>query len=173
MIRRRRPQRRIAFSFDSFLDVVANVVGIILRLILVTWVGASAYKATRPAAPAPVAAPAPEAATAPAEPAPLPEPRDPLSAELERQRAELERAQAGLLAEVRRWEGARQEGAAAAHALAAVAGRREKAEAERVTLDRKAGDEGQSLRGLALSMEELRARGKRVAQEIEALRRAP
>ena len=35
----RRPQREIAFSFDSFLDVVANVVGIILRLILVAWVG--------------------------------------------------------------------------------------------------------------------------------------
>ena len=28
MIRRRRPQREIAFSFDSFLDVVANVVGL-------------------------------------------------------------------------------------------------------------------------------------------------
>ena len=40
MFRRRRPVREIAFSFDSFLDVVANVVGIILRLILVAWVGA-------------------------------------------------------------------------------------------------------------------------------------
>ena len=42
MIRRRRPVREIAFSFDSFLDVVTNVVGIILRLILVAWVGARA-----------------------------------------------------------------------------------------------------------------------------------
>ncbi len=39
MIRRRRKVREIEFSFDSFLDVVANVVGIILRLILVAWVG--------------------------------------------------------------------------------------------------------------------------------------
>ena len=38
MIRRRRKVREIEFSFDSFLDVVANVVGIILRLILVAWV---------------------------------------------------------------------------------------------------------------------------------------
>src|SRR4051812_11631321 len=48
MIRRRRPQRRIEFSFDSFLDVVANVVGIILRLILVAWVGARSYKGPPP-----------------------------------------------------------------------------------------------------------------------------
>src|SRR5437762_13629492 len=43
MIRRRRSVREIAFSFDSFLDVVANVVGIIIRLILVAWVGARSY----------------------------------------------------------------------------------------------------------------------------------
>src|SRR3954454_5280331 len=41
--RRRRPEREIAFSFDSFLDLVTNVVGIIIRLILVTWVGARSY----------------------------------------------------------------------------------------------------------------------------------
>lgn len=44
MRRRRRPNREIAFSFDSFLDLVANVVGIILRLILVVWVGARSYE---------------------------------------------------------------------------------------------------------------------------------
>src|SRR5215813_11435123 len=43
MRRRFRPAREIAFSFDSFLDVVANVVGIIIRMILVVWVGARAY----------------------------------------------------------------------------------------------------------------------------------
>src|SRR6267142_2555908 len=41
--RRRTPAREPAFSFDSFLDVVTNVVGIIVRLILVAWVGARAY----------------------------------------------------------------------------------------------------------------------------------
>jgi hypothetical protein len=45
MLRRRRPKREVAFSFDSFLDVVANVVGIILKLILVAWAGARTYKA--------------------------------------------------------------------------------------------------------------------------------
>src|SRR6478752_247621 len=43
MIRRRLPKPRENFSFDSFLDVVANVVGIIIRLILVVWVGARSY----------------------------------------------------------------------------------------------------------------------------------
>ncbi len=43
MIRRRRRVREIPFSFDSFLDIVANVVGVIIRLILVVWVGARSY----------------------------------------------------------------------------------------------------------------------------------
>ena len=47
MYRRRRASReKIVFSFDSFLDVVANVNGIIIRLILVAWVGARAYHGT-------------------------------------------------------------------------------------------------------------------------------
>lgn len=44
MRKRRRPSKEIHFSFDSFLDVVANVVGIIIRLILVAWVGARTYQ---------------------------------------------------------------------------------------------------------------------------------
>jgi hypothetical protein len=44
-MRTRRSARGITFSFDSFLDVVANVIGIILRLILVAWVGARSYQA--------------------------------------------------------------------------------------------------------------------------------
>ena len=47
-MRRRRAAKEIAFSFDSFLDLVANVVGIILRLILVAWMGARTYKAFAP-----------------------------------------------------------------------------------------------------------------------------
>src|SRR5438874_8659963 len=48
MFRRRRPlkNQEIHFSFDSFLDLVTNVVGIIIRLILVTWVGARSYHAS-------------------------------------------------------------------------------------------------------------------------------
>jgi hypothetical protein len=82
MIRRRRPTREIEFSFDSFLDLVANVVGIILRLILVAWIGARSYKAIVPPSPSP---PPP----ARSEPAPLPEPTDPRLVLLQQRRRTL------------------------------------------------------------------------------------
>src|SRR5438874_1729127 len=52
MIRRRRPLREIPFNLDCFLDVITNVVGIIIRLILVAWVGGRAYHAVVQALPA-------------------------------------------------------------------------------------------------------------------------
>jgi hypothetical protein len=42
--RRRASSGEVHFSFDSFLDLVANVIGIIIRLILVAWVGARTYQ---------------------------------------------------------------------------------------------------------------------------------
>src|SRR5262249_319593 len=100
MIRRRRRNREIPFSFDSFLDVVANVVGIIIRLILVVWVGAPSYRSIHnPARPAQPSA-APAAAVA--------EPSGPLEAELARQRQELEQAQARLLEQLRRLQQTRE-----------------------------------------------------------------
>src|SRR5271165_3982390 len=47
MYRRTTRTREIPFSFDSFLDVVANVVGIIIRLILVVWVSARSYESVQ------------------------------------------------------------------------------------------------------------------------------
>src|SRR3712207_6828766 len=95
MIRRRRRVREIPFSFDSFLDVVANVVGIIIRLILVVWVGARSYSSLQqPAAPP---EPPPEAVTA-AEPA---EVKDPLEDELAEERRHLAEAEAALLDRLR------------------------------------------------------------------------
>jgi hypothetical protein len=84
VFRRRRPEREIAFSFDSFLDVVANVVGIILRLILVAWVGARSYKAVVPDLPGAVT-------TVQGELAALPDPTDPRLARIERLRSEVAR----------------------------------------------------------------------------------
>src|SRR5437868_6678401 len=84
MYRRRRPlSREVAFSFDSFLDVVANVVGIIIRLILVAWVGARSYKAIVTAPPPPLPA-LPELAA-------RPDPTDPRLDALARRRRELSR----------------------------------------------------------------------------------
>src|SRR5712671_4788903 len=98
MIRRRRPTREIAFSFDSFLDVVANVVGIIIRLILVAWIGARSYKAVVDLPPPPPPPPAM------AEPEPLPEPSEPRLGQIARRREELPHEERQALAQRRREE---------------------------------------------------------------------
>src|ERR1700687_922252 len=105
MIRRRRPVREIAFSFDSFLDVVANVIGIIIRLILVAWVGARTYTAamqfTDEAAP-----PQPPAFLAALPP---PTPADgPLHGKLELVKLELEEARHDLLEKLHNLEGTKE-----------------------------------------------------------------
>jgi hypothetical protein len=163
MIRRRRPAREIAFSFDSFLDVVANVVGIILRLIIVAWFGAQAYKGPPP--PPPPAAAADEAAA--------PAPRDPLEDELERLRRETAAARAELLNRVRAEEQARGEEAHAADELAAAVARREGLEKEQAAADSSAAGRGREAREAALSLGELRGRLKRVTEEIDALKSVP
>src|SRR5205823_1184461 len=93
MFRRRRPLKNesIHFSFDSFLDLVTNVVGIIIRLILVTWVGARSYHASMQ--------------FLDLEPVPKMEaPKcvdDPLHARLEKSQADLDDAKTRLLAQLK------------------------------------------------------------------------
>ena len=94
MYRKRRSSRReIAFSFDSFLDLVANVIGIIIRLILVAWVGARAYQAAMEKeareGPAPTSA---QIKTLP---------QDPLQLELDKERLELQQARADMLSKLK------------------------------------------------------------------------
>src|SRR5438105_2432128 len=96
MFRRRRRVREIPFSFDSFLDIVANVVGIIIRLILVVWVGARSYSSLQPKLKS-----APESAPGALE---IRIPSDPLQAELDAHRQELALAKQELLAQLRALE---------------------------------------------------------------------
>ena len=93
MFRRRRRHREIPFSFDSFLDVVANVVGIIIRLILVAWVGARSYNSVQELLK--------EKHAHAAATSPLAMPADPLELELNRHRQDLADAQARLLEQLR------------------------------------------------------------------------
>src|SRR5262249_43990815 len=92
--RRRRSVRETPFSLDSFLDLVTNIVGIIIRLILVAWVGARAYtplpellKQVKP-----MAGDSAEVAAAI---------EDPLQQELARQKQELAEAEARVLEQLR------------------------------------------------------------------------
>ncbi len=162
MIRRRRPKREIAFSFDSFLDVVANVVGIILRLILVAWVGARAYRGL------PVSPPAPEeAAVRPAAP------EESVPPELRRLRDELARARGALADQLRHVEEVRGGREQAARDLASLAGRARDLETERQALERSAREQRQRVQSASLSEDELRQRTKRLTEELAALRDQP
>lgn len=165
MIRRRRKVREIEFSFDSFLDVVANVVGIILRLILVAWVGARSYKAVAPSVPS--------AALTREEIAELPDPKDPLAPELERQRRELAQAQTNLLEQLKEWQKLRQDSTLTAEELARLTAQFQEVDTERKNVESKTQQDIKTARNAALSLEEIRERSKRVVAEIEALRKAP
>jgi hypothetical protein len=161
MIRRRRPAREVAFSFDSFLDVVTNVVGIILRLILVAWVGARSYKAVVPARP-----PAPAAAR----PAPLPVPADPLAAALKRRRGVLADDRARLAQALRRVEEAAREAESFEEEVDRLGGRRRALEAEKAALAGKVTAGGVPA---GPGLEQLRARCRELAEELSALGKAP
>src|SRR5580704_4085226 len=117
MIRRRRSVRETPFSLDSFLDLVTNVVGIVIRLILVAWVAARAYT-TLPE----FLKKAPPRTDDVAEPS---RKDDPLSAEIERQRRELEEAEARLLEQLRQLDLIQTDEKTAEKELASLAAERE------------------------------------------------
>jgi hypothetical protein len=165
MIRRRRRTREIPFSFDSFLDVVANVVGIILRLILVTWVGARAYTGLQ--------APPPPVVESVEEHVLPPEPEDPLTPELERQRRELADAEKKLLDELRQWEQAHGERAATASDLADLRRRVGAISSERAGLENAKKESGGARDAALLSVAQIRERNQRLLDEIAALRKEP
>jgi hypothetical protein len=165
MFRRRRPQREIPFSFDSFLDVVANVVGIILRLILVAWVGARSYKVFVPPPSAPDGLPTAEA--------PLPEPADPLTPEVERQRRELDAARARLLEQLRAYERQRHDREETAREATGLDVRLAALAAERAALEDAGHRQKEAGEAATLSLEQLRERTARLCEQIDQLRKAP
>jgi hypothetical protein len=165
MIRRRRRAREIPFSFDSFLDIVANVVGIIIRLILIVWVGARSYSSLHPMIKPVARAEKPSPV--------IDEPSDPLKAELARHAYELAQAQERLLAELRRLQQVQEQETQIQGQLAALTSHRQKLSEERVALDRMAQTQESAKRSAALSSAELRKRTERLAQEIRTLEQLP
>jgi hypothetical protein len=165
MIRRRRPVREPVFSFDSFLDLVTNVVGVIIRLILVTWVGARSYHAAMeqlaPSPPQPAEVPAAVAAAL-----------DPVQAELARQRAELDQAQARLLEQLKQVDWLKEESGQAERKLADLAGRRLALNATKTSLEKAAAGTNPG-RDAALSLAELEERRTKLGEELKALEQSP
>ncbi len=168
MYRRRRPHReKIAFSFDCFLDVVANVIGIIVRLILVTWIGARSYNSTMEwVKDAPVVASA----------AKLPEPKaadDPLDAELRRMRAEIELARLALAERLGKLEQVDHQQSREREKFTKLVSRRQELETEAKTLEQKAGDGTGKVQAASPTLDELRAKSKKLLEEIKAVQAEP
>jgi hypothetical protein len=165
MIRRRRRTREIPFSFDSFLDIVANVVGIIIRLILVVWVGARSYTSIRTLATLP-----PSEAQAQINAL---EPSDPLKDQIALHRQELAEAQARLLAQLRQMQGVQQDASQLEHQYSALLPARRQLQDEEASLKAKVEGEVHAAGVVAMTSAELRQRTLKLAEEIHAVEKAP
>jgi len=161
---RRRPPQREHFSFDSFLDLVTNVVGIIIRLILVVWVGARTY------------ATLPEYLRHPKEHAALPAPKaedDPLSAELERQRLALAEAQKHMLDQLRDLNLVKETEQKTNQDLTALADKHHELQQVRGELDKQAAERGNTVKTAVLTLADLEKRREKLMEEIKALEKLP
>ena len=168
MYRRRLHQReKIAFSFDSFLDVVTNVVGIIIRLILVAWVGGRSYSALMQR----------EiddgAMTTPAVNAALKADDDPLSAQIRATQQQLDAAKAKLQARLQELGLAEQRGRAVQAQLTSLSRERQTLDRQREDLAHTDSDKAKSMRLAALSMDELRQRQKQLLDDLKKLEAEP
>jgi hypothetical protein len=160
MIRRRRKIREIPFSFDSFLDIVANVVGIIIRLILVVWVGARSYSSLQYATKT-------EAGTSAVSPAQ--EITDPLEEELARQRSGLEGSRQRLLEQLRQLGRLEKDELQLKGELATLDARAASLTLEQQDLAKTFATRETIVKQAALSEAELRRRSKDLDEEIRRL----
>ena len=166
MARRRRPHREIAFSFDSFLDVVANVVGIILKLILVAWVGGRSYKANMPTtdlAPIPVLA----------EPAPMPAPTDGRQPMFVQHRREIGAQQKALLGREAERESMRTVAGQLRLDLKALSAKCQEAEKQVGSVSEEIKRKAKVIHSVVLGEKELAERAAKLVAEADTLRTLP
>lgn len=168
MLRRRRPLKNeaIHFSFDSFLDLVTNVVGIIIRLILVTWVGARSYHAGMQWIQA-------EASAATQQKAAPKIGDDPLASRLEASQRDLDDAKTRLLEQLKDLDDVDLKAKASDQQLILIIGQREELEKEKRALEGKGPGRGVPFATVKLSAAEVRQRSKEVLQEIKKLEAMP
>lgn len=165
MIRRARRTREIPFSFDSFLDVVANVVGIIIRLILVVWVGARSYNSVKDLQlpPASKNEPAAKAEVI----------KDPMELELALHRQELDKLQARLLEQLRDLQLVQTDQQQLEDRLGVVQAHGKGLERERTGLERVKGEQEHGIKQVELSLAQLQQRQRELAAEIRAVEQQP
>lgn len=165
MLRRRRPLKKesIEFSFDSFLDLVTNVVGIIIRLILAAWVGARSYHASMQwlDVDPPPQKEMPKAAD------------DPLHTRIEQSRADLDDAKSRLLAQLKHLEANERMTQTKQAELAELARKREHLESESKVLAAEGKTRGSHGEQASLTVEDVRKRSKKLLDELKKLESAP
>ncbi len=161
MIRRRRRHREIPFSFDSFLDVVANVVGIIIRLILVAWVGARSYNSVQELLKEKRSQAAALQLTA--------LPMDPLEQELTRHRQDLAEVQARLLDQLRQLDGVKLQHHQKQMQLTVLTNRRQDIDRQQSSLSQILAGRMANQQTQALTLAEIQLRRSHLIEEIQAL----
>jgi hypothetical protein len=164
MYRRRHRAREIPFSFDSFLDVVANIVGIIVRLILVVWFGARAYTGIQQMA---ARTPTTEAALS------TPAPTDPLESELAQRRRELDELQERLAKQLEQLQLAHEETTAVTGKLSALTSQEDELQRAAAQAHDEILHGGDATRAVALSSNELREKCQQLSQQIKELEQLP
>lgn len=164
MYRRRiRPRREVIFGFDSFLDVVANVIGIVVRLILVAWVGARAYDSTMKLPLEPVSA----------NPGVVRIEDDPLFHELVKIRSDLDAAHALLAEQGQNLSALQSEEKKLNEHLQHVAATRQIIEGETQTLANLVEQEAGKSHEAVLSLKALQERSRSLAKEVEVFKHKP
>jgi hypothetical protein len=157
MYRRRRASReKILFSFDSFLDVVANVNGIIIRLILVAFVGARAYHSSMTF----VGDTIPDEALIAAAPTAPKIGDDSLASFLEKQRLDLAKLRADLARKATEADAVASEAKMVAAQLAALGQMKETLAKQTTNVGELTDKEIRAAQSVALSLEELAKRGQ-------------
>ncbi len=162
--RRRSPRDRLAFGFDSFLDVVANVIGIIVRLILVAWVGAKSYEAGMEWKQVPL--------VVPSRPSPRLE-EHPLYSELESLRNEVEQSRRRFEKLTRETQGLRSKLDANAKEFAQLAEKRNEVLISVKALDDTLSRPVDSKVSSSITLAELRERRKKLESTLDHLEKLP
>lgn len=166
----------MAFGFDSFLDIVANVIGIILRLILVSWVGARSYTESMkwleedPTPDATIIAPSRPA------PTPLPDPKpsdEPIHGEIAKARKELDQVQSELIEQMRRFDLLNAKDKQTEATLAQFETSKKKLLEEQEALAQIMAQRGLTAQATSQSLADLRLRGQKLAAEIKAVEALP
>src|SRR5262245_1369749 len=161
--RRRRTVRETPFSLDSFLDLVTNIVGIIIRLILVAWVGARAYN-TLPQ----ILKNKPPTSEVGSDLR-----QDPLEQELARQRQELATAEARMLEQLRQLDLVKDSQRLTEQQLAAAASGCQDLQRSLIDLEQAKSAKEQAKQQVNLSLADLEKRRARLNQELQDLEKLP